>query len=60
VQRISSQGIIVKCDAIGLGAGDEVVSHMCAAVRRMFDGLGKLIKSDLNVFGLIVNGFAAI
>ena len=25
---------------------------MCATVRRMFDGLGKLIKSDLIVFGL--------
>ena len=33
---------------------------MCAAVRRMFDGLGKLIKSDLNVFELIFDGFAAI
>ena len=50
----------MRCDATGLGAGDEVVSHMCAAVRRMFDGLGKLIKSDLNVFGLIFDGFAAI
>ena len=51
----------MRCDAIGLEAGDAGVSYMCAAVRRMFDGLGQLIKLDLlNVFGLIFEGFAAI